>query len=849
VLKVTLKGLRAHKTRFISTFLAVLLGISFLAGMLVLTDTIKQSFDDLFASVNQGTDALVRSTEVVSGVGAGDEIRQRLDDSLVDTVAGVDGVKAAEPGISTNFTQIVGSNGKALGNPGRGAPTLGGNWIGTTALNPFKIAEGRPPESDDEVVIDRGSSKKGDLHVGDKVTILVPTGAPRKFTISGIATFGTADSPLGATYSLFTLKTAQEVLAEPGRIDEIRVQAESGVSQAEVTAAIKKVLPENTEALTGEQITKENQSDIQKGIGPVSAFFTSFAVVAVIVGAFVIFNTFSIIVAQRARETALLRAIGASRAQVLRSVVGEAAVVGVLASAVGVAFGIVVAYALKAVFRAFGFDLPTSGLTIKPSTLITGLVVGLLVTVASALWPAFRGSRVPPIAAMRDVAFERPALSKGRVITGAVFVALGVVEILNGSVGSAGIGAVGLGALLVLTGTIVLGPIFAAPVGRILGKPVEAAKGVTGNLAKENASRNPRRTSATASALLVGVGVVALLTVLYGSFKKTIDDQISRSFAGDLSISAGGFGGGGLSPALQESLAQTPEVGVAASLRFGRAEVNGSGINLTGVAPQDFTKVIDLDVRKGDLAELGDDGIAVLDTKADDEHLAIGKKVTMRFAETGTKPFVVRAIFHRNDVSTAWIISNDAYAANIPNPVDSFIFVKFAEGVSNADGRAAVEAAAKPYPNATVQDQNELKQTFESSIQQVFAFLLVLLLLAIVIALLGIANTLRLSIYERTREIGLLRAVGMTQPQVRASIRWESAIIAVFGTIGGLVVGIFFGWAITEAAGKNQHVTFAPPPFLLAFLLILGAAAGVIAAIRPARRAARLNMLTAIASE
>ncbi|MEY2554846.1 MAG: putative transport system permease protein [Ilumatobacteraceae bacterium] len=854
MLKVTLRGLIAHKTRFVSTFLAVFLGVAFLAGTLVLTDTIKTSFNDLFGDVYRGTDAYVRSTQKVTGDQT-DDLRKRIDDSLVQTVKNVDGVADAAGDITADNTQVVGSDGKAIGNPGQGAPTFGGAWSDNATLNPFHVDDGRAPTADDEVVIDKSSATKGRLKVGDTISIVLPTAtAPQQFHLVGIVKFGTADSPLGASYALFTLSTAERVLTQPGKIDAVRVEAAPGVSQQELATRIQAVLPAETEALTGEQITKEQQNEIEKNISFISIFFTAFAVVAIVVGGFVIYNTFSIIVAQRSREMALLRAIGAARRQVLTSVVLEALVVGVFASVLGIVGGLAVGGGLKALFSAIGFDLPATGLVLRSSTIVAGMVVGLTVTLAAAIFPAVKASRVPPIAALRDVAVERSPLKRSRIITGSALTALGVFNVVRGTIGSGSGGALGLGVVGTLIGTVVLGPVVAKPVSRVVGWPLPKVKGMTGSLARENAMRNPRRTAATANALLIGVGIVSLITVLYGSLRTSIDNQISEAFTGDVTITAGGFGRGGVSPTLAQELNQLPEVEAAAPLEIGLSGQGDNSTVVTGVDPATFSKVIDVQVTAGDIAALGTDGVAVLDTQdikgtnGATVHPKLGDNYVMMFVETGEKTFTVRALFHRSTVTSDVLMSTQALEANQPNTLDAFIFVKFKPGVPFDQGRTAVEQAAKPYPTAKVQDLHELKQTFESRIAALFGLILIMLALAIVIALLGIANTLRLSVYERTRELGLLRAVGMTRAQVRSSIRWESAIISLFGTLGGLVLGFFFGWAVVVGTGGSD-ITFAPPVSLLVVILVVGALAGVIAAIRPARKAAKLDVLQAIATE
>jgi putative ABC transport system permease protein len=848
VFRVTLKGLLGHLPRLVSTFLAVVLGVAFLAGTLVLTDTIKRTFDDLFASVSKGTDAYVRSAAKLSAERGGQAPRARLDASLAQEVARVDGVRADAPQIQ-GYAQLVDKKGKAMGNPSRGAPTFGGNWITVPALNPFRIADGSPPTAPNDVVIDRRSARLGHFSVGDAITVLLPNVAPQQYRLSGIATFGAADSPLGASYALFDLQTAERTIAQPGKVDGISIVAQPGVSQAELAARVQKAVPSGIEVKTGAEITKENQDQFAKNITGLTIFFNAFAVIALIVGGFVIYNTFSILIAQRLREMALLRAIGASRRQVLTSMVGEALVVGVVSSMAGVVLGVGVGAGLKALLSGFGLDIPATGLVVRPATVIIGLLVGTIVTLVAALAPSIRGARVPPIAAMRDTAIDRTSASRFRLVVGVVFFGLGVAAVLLGVVGSAAGSVTGLGALFVLIGVVALGPVVAVPVSRVLGSPLPKLKGITGVLARENAIRNPRRTAGTASALLIGVGVVSLLAAMASSFKASINDQITRSFTGDVTVDSGAFAFGGFSPSLAHQLNQLPEVSAATPIRFGAFEQDGSTRNVLVIDPQTLPKVLDLQVTAGKLSDLGSKQLAVYDVKAKSSGWKLGDPITVRFAETGTQTFTIAAMYHRNDIAPTFTMGTTAYEANVPNSLDQQIFVKFKPGVPFAAGRAAVERAVKPFPNATVKDQQELKQTFTSQINQVLSLMFVMLLLALLIALMGIANTLRLSVYERTREIGLLRAVGMTRSQLRSSIRWESAIIALFGTVGGVGLGLFFGWALVHGLGKDQHIVFAPPTGLLVTIFVLGALAGVAAALRPAAKAAKLDVLRAIATE
>jgi len=845
-----MKNLRAHKRRLLSTSFAIFFGVAFLAGTMMLSDTIGKTFDDLFADVYRDTDAVVRSSSVVEGEFGSDDIRGRIPASLVDEVKDVDGVAEAEGG-TQGYAQIVGTNGDVVGNPGMGPPTFGGRWSEIDELNPFNLVEGEPPAADDEVVIDRRSADKGDISVGDRIQVLTKDG-PIEVTVVGIAKFGDADSPGGASFTLFTEEAAERYIGEPGMVDSISVLGESGVSQAELRDRIADALSgEDVEVLTGKQITEETQDDIADALSFFTIFLTVFAVVALVVSVFSIYNTFSIIVAQRTRDMALLRAVGASRRQVLGSVIGESAVLGLTASLLGVLGGVAIVYVLKAMLDAFGVDLPAGGLVLKASTVVVSLVVGFVVTVVAAVGPAVRASRVPPLAALRDVAIDRGGSSRLRLVLGVIVVLLGVAATFSALAGggSNALFAAGGGVLLVLIGTIVLGPVVARPLSRLIGAPLSRFRGVTGHLAQENSARSPRRTANTAAALLVGVGVVGFFTVLSASIKHSIETIIDRSVTGDFVVDSGTFGGmGGLSPALAEDLNRLPEIDAASGVRYGEADLAGGNEFITAVDPQTFSQIVDTKVTEGSLEDLGDDGLAVFSDTAKEENLAMGDEVTVRFAQTGEQSFRVVAIFDRNDLTGDYIMSTDAFAANVPDQFDSQVYVTLASGVSMEEGRAAIESVADAYPQARVQDQEEFKDSQAAQINQLLGLVYAMLAFAIIIALMGIANTLSLSIHERTRELGLLRAVGMTRSQMRSSVRWESVIIAVFGTLGGLVIAVFFSWAAVSAADE-EALTFTFPLGSLLILVVLAALAGVLAGLRPASRAAKLDVLRAIATE
>ena len=846
--KLTIKGLLAHKRRLISTFLGIFSGIAFLAGTMMLSDTIGKTFDELFADVYRDTDAVVRASNEIEGQFGGDDLRARIDGTLVDRVEDVEGVRLAE-GFVQAYAQIIGADGDAIGNPNQGAPTFGADWPDHDELNPFSLVTGRAPAADDEVVIDKASADSGDLDVGARTSVLTKSG-PIAVEVVGIARFGDADSPGGATFAMFTQEAAERYVAEPGQVDSIAVAADDGVSQEEVRDRLVAALSDDVEVLTGTEITEETQDDIQQALSFFTIFLSVFAGVALVVSVFSIYNTFSIIVAQRTREMALLRAVGASRRQVLGSILGESMVVGALASVAGLFGGVVMVQILKAVLTGFGIELPAGGLVLKPRTILTALLVGLVVTLVSSIAPAVRASRVPPLAALRDVAFERSGRSRLRLVLGIVITLAGASTTFNSATGGGdnALFAAAGGVMLVLVGAIVLGPVVARPAGRTLGRPLARLRGVTGRLAQENVARNPKRTANTASALLIGVGVVGFFTVLSASLKNSIDAVIDRSVTGDFVVDSGGFGGpAGLSPKLTADLNDLPEVDAATGLRYGLAEIDGDAGFFAAVDPATFDQVMDVGVTAGSLDALGTNGVAVSRDKAESDDLGLGEQLPFRFAQTGRQMFEVVALYEREDLTDQVIISTQAYDANVPDALDSQIYVKTAAGVDQATARRAIEEVAAAYPNADVQDQQEFKDAQSAQVNQILGLVYAMLAFAVTIALMGIANTLSLSIHERTRELGLLRAVGMTRGQLKASVRYESVIIAVFGTLGGIAIAVFFGWVAITAA-DDEFLSFSLPVPSLLMIVVLAAGAGVLAALRPAARAAKLDPLKAIAT-
>jgi putative ABC transport system permease protein len=858
VLKLTLRGLVAHKLRFLLTAIAVVLGVSFVTGTLIFTDTVRRTFDSLFADVFKGTDAYVRARSSLES-DFGPTQRARVPASLLQDVTAVDGVRAAVGNVQIQSAQYVGRDGKPVGNPAQGAPTLGFSWDTVRELNPYTLvdyggAASHAPRGPDEVVVDKGTMDQEDWKIGDRATVLFssnPNIASAKFRIVGVVKFGDADRPAGATIALFDRARAQVLNNSVGQYDAISVTADPGVDQTELKARLRAALPERYGVLTGEQITKENQNEIEKGLGFFTTFLLVFALISLFVGAFIIVNTFSIVVAQRTRELALLRALGASGRQVRVSVIGEALGVGILASVVGIAIGIVMSVALRGLLGALGLDIPSTSLVIKPTSIIFGLAVGIGVTLVSSIFPARRAARVPPIAALRSVAVEERNL-RTRTMVGTVITLLGLVALAAGLFGSGGIQLVGLGAFGCFLGIAILGPVIARPVGRALGAPLPRLRGISGNLARENAVRNPRRTASTAAALMIGVALVGLFSIFASSAKASISEQIDRAFRADFVVlHAGGGFGAPFSPKLARTLDKDPNVEVARGLRFAPLRIGGKTDYAVSSDPRTIGELFDFGPAAGSLPTLGENDIAVSTAAMQDHHWRFGQQVRARFPVGGVSKLRIAATYRVGAQKglSDYFLATSAYVPRYTELADYQVYVKLKPGVTAATAKPGLTRIVEEFPGTKLTNQAGLKEQFETQVNQLLAIIFALLALALIIALIGIMNTLLLSIVERTREIGLLRAVGMSRRQVRSTVRWEAVIVAVFGALLGLAIGLGLGWALVRALNDEGITSFAVPYVQLIVYIVIAGIAGVFAAAYPARRASHLDVLDAISTE
>ena len=841
--KLARKSTMAHKRRLIGTALSVIIGIAFLAGTFVFTDTIKRTFDNLFANVFKNTDVYVRSNQKIEQ-DFGPTFRPRIPETVVAQVAAVPGITEAEGSVQ-GFARIIGTNGKPIGQD-NGAPNFGGTITGGQ-LSPWRLHDGKLPSGPNEVVLDRSSFKDGKFKIGDPVTI-ISQGGSKQFTVVGDVRFGDADSPGGATFALFDLPTAQSFIGQPGQVDAVLGKGDGSVSQTELASRVSQAVGTNgIEVLTGAQITKENQTDIQDSLQFFNILLLVFAAVALFVAAFTIYNTFSIIVAQRQRETALLRAVGASRRQVIGSLLAESVIIGVVASLIGFAAGILVAGLLKSGLSLLGVDIPAGGVVVLPRTLIVALIVGVVITVVSAIMPAISASRIPPVAAMRDVAIDESGTSKVRLLWGGLIVLVGAALTGLGLAGQ--ILLLALGIPLVFIGVFVLGPLLARPFARFIGAPLPKIRGVQGQLARENAMRNPKRTARTAAALMVGVALVAGITVLASSIKTSVREVFNKQFTGDFVVTTNTQGFGGLPPSVAQQLNQLPQIDAAAGVQLGLAKIEGGDRQVSVIDPTVAGKVFDLQFVQGSMTDLNDSTILISKGHADNNNLKVGDTLAVTFLNGQTHDLKIAGIYQKKELAGSYTISNTLYATSGADQFDFSIFIKKKPGVSDADAEQAIKSVTAAYPTAKVQSRSDYIDSQAAQIDTFVNLVYGLLALAVIIAIFGIANTLSLSIYERTRELGLLRAVGASRSQVRSTVRWESVLTALLGAVLGIIIGILLGYAVTLALSDQGLNSFTIPWGALVLIVVIAFVIGVVAAIGPARRAAKLDVLRAVTVE
>ncbi|MGI9112608.1 MAG: ABC transporter permease [Gaiellaceae bacterium] len=850
--KFALKGLLGRKLRTALTAIAIVLGVAMVSGTYVLTDSIDSAFDSIFTDVREG------STVVISGKAAFDlsdgsgASAPAFDESVLEDVRAVAAVQAAEGSVDSETAQFIAKNGKAV--VYGGAPNLGFSIAnGDSQFNPLTLVSGTWP-GPGEVVVDESTADKEGFVVGEEVGVQA-AGPVERLRISGIIRFGSAASLGGATLAGFDLPTAQRLFDKEGKLDEIAVAARAGVSDPELLSEIREILPERTQVVSAAEQARDDAEGTNEFITFLQGFLLAFAGIALFVGSFVIANSLSITIAQRAREFATVRTLGGSRKQILVSLVIEALVIGIAASVIGLFLGLGLARLLFWLFDAVGFTLPNSGLLFETRTIVVSLLVGILVTLLASLRPAIRATRVPPIAAVREGAtLPESRFARFRTIGSLGLTALGFASLAYGLFAD-GLGTtqlltwMGLGALLIFLGVALFAARLVRPLAAALGWPATRIGGAAGVLARDNARRNPQRTASTASALMIGLALVTLVAVLAAGITTTFRSAVDDIFTSDYAITAQN----NFSPiptSAADAAADAPGIDAIASVRTAEARVFDSNEFITAVEP-DAGEVLTLEWVEGSqavLAELGRDGAFVDEDYAADHDLAVGSPVTIQVPSGEMVELVVKGIFEPPTGGSPFghvTFSSARFDEEYESPRNLYTFAQMSGGVTDAN-TAALERTLADFPNAKAQTRDDFVDNQISGLSSILNILYVLLALSVVVSLFGIVNTLVLTVFERTRELGMLRAIGMTRRQVRRMIRHESVITALIGGVLGILLGIVLGGLLVA---RVEFIEFALPTTQLVVFAIMTVIVGILAAIFPARRAAKLDPLKALQYE
>ncbi len=842
--KVTLSGLLARKLRLALTALAIVLGVTFVTGTLILGDTLNSTFNSLIGTAYQHVSFEIRGKAVLNESGAaavqGTADRKPVPESIAIAVGRLPGV-AFVHGSVEGYAQFLDRDGDAIG--GGGGSTLGFSFDSNRQLSPYRLVEGKAPATADDVVMDKATATKHHFAVGDRVLMNLPD-RPQTFTITGIVTFGNDNNLAGVTLAGFDLQTAQKVFNSEGHYDTISVLAAPGADNVNLARAIAKVLPPGVEVVSGQTVADELSNAVDNELSFISTALLIFAAISLFVGGFTIFNTFSITVGQRTRELALLRVVGASRRQVFRSVLGEAALTGLVASVIGLGLGVLAALGLKALLKAFGIELPSAPLVFQARTVVIAIAVGVGVTVISAIVPARRAVRIAPVAALvEDSGAEADTVRRWRVTAGIAVAAFGIVAVLGGLAKPA-VGLVGLGAVLVFGAVAMLVPVAARPLASALGRPLASLLGTPGRLGRENSMRNPRRTAQTAGSLMIGLALVSTIAVLGASLSTSAKDSVDSAVSADYIVT----GSGGFSKSVAPTVSRLPGVATATTIYQGQFEFKGSLSTLVAATPANLSRTVTLHVTAGSGAPAMAAGKLLVDTTtASADNLHVGSLVPVKFAQTGASSMRIGGIYKPNPLVGSFVVGDGFFTTHFDDPLPIGVLLSTAPGAG--DLGPALNSALEPYANVSYKTRAQFEQSQQDKINQELGLVYVLLALAVLVALIGIVNTLMLSVFERTREIGLLRAVGMKRRQVRAMIRSEAVIVALFGAVVGIVIGAGLGIALASSLRRDGVTNIAVPiPSLIGFL-VLSAVLGLLAATWPARRAANLDVLAAIATE
>ena len=852
--RVALKGLLGRKLRASLTAIAIVLGVAMVSGTYVLTDTIRRAFSTVFTAAYRNADAVITGKSAIGSEGGRDSRAQvpALPASLLTRVKALPEVAQASGGIG-DTAQLVGHDGKVISRGG--APGLAFSYSPSgQRFNPLSLATGTWPSSSTQVDIDAGTASKDHFSVGQEIGVIA-RGPVQRFRIVGTVKFGGVTSLGGASMVIFTLPAAQQLFHKQGMFDQISVASKPGISSAQLVHAIRPLLPPASQVRTGQQQAKQATNDTSGFLSVFQAFLLAFGGVALFVGSFVIANTLSITIAQRTRELATLRTLGATQAQVLRSVMLEALVIGLLASVVGLFAGLALAKGLNSLLVSFGIDLPQTSTVFKTRTVAVSLVVGVLITLLAALRPALRSTRVPPIAAVREGSvlppsrFARfgPPVALGTAVASVALMVVGVVA--GGLSTTQRLLAVGIGSVGLFIGIAMFAPKLVPPLARVLGWPATRLGGAAGALARGNSMRNPARTASTASALMIGLALVTFVGVLAAGLRAKFDSTVNQVFIANYAItSTNNFTPLGIASA--NAVRNLDGVRVVSSVRAGDGREFGSRINLTAVDPS-ISEVISIKWKAGSPqtpAQLGADGAFVSSDYATKHHLRVGSPLTIETPSGTALQLIARGITAPPKTESPYgpvTISTALFDRTYQNPQNLYTFVNVQGGVSAAN-TARLKAALAGFPDAKLQTKSQFKNNQLSGLNTLLNLLYVLLSLSIIVSLFGIVNTLVLTVFERTRELGMLRAVGMSRRQVRRMIRHESVVTALLGAAFGIPLGVIMALMVGAAI---KYAAFTVPVGTLVVFVIAAIVAGIIAAIFPARRAGRLNVLEALQYE